>query len=209
MLDHVDSFLLHVDTRGTFLKVAELLSETAAQDAEVEKNLSAIRAWTQTQIDILSQQVPRSGLSGDILGSPAEATLLAVSYLRARAGLRAGAASVPSQLKKAVADARKLLDTLEPDFISGLLIETERRASRDPVFANTLNKAVEDLRWLGGQLIYLPGLDVPQTLHQQGVASRELSVKNRLAQQTQNRSRLWEAIIFIALCCIDIAKHSR
>jgi hypothetical protein len=76
MLDHVDSFLLHVDTRGTFLKVAELLSETAAQDAEVEKNLSAIRAWTQTQIDILSQQVPRSGLSGDILGSPAEATLL-------------------------------------------------------------------------------------------------------------------------------------
>ena len=113
MLDHVDSFLLHVDTRGTFLKVAELLSETAAQDAEVEKNLSAIRAWTQTQIDILSQQVPRSGLSGDILGSPAEATLLAVSYLRARAGLRARAASELPELKKTVADARKLLDTLE------------------------------------------------------------------------------------------------
>ena len=185
MFDHVDSFLLHVDTRGTFLKVAELLSETAAQDAEVEKNLSAIRAWTQTQIDILSQQVPRSGLSGDILGSPAEATLLAVSYLRAQAGLQAGAASVPSQLpelKKAVADARKLLDTLEPDFISGLSLETESRASRDPVFANALNKAVEDLRWLGGQLIYLPGLDVPQTLqrrtYQQGVASRRSAGQN-------------------------------
>ena len=165
-LDHVDRFLWHVDTRGTFLKVAEFLSETASQDGEVRENLSAIGAWAQRQSDLLSQEVATPGITGDILGDPAEATLLAVSYQRAQVGLEAGAANLPSEipeLKKAVADTRKLLDTLEPDFVTALLIETERRASRDPVFANRLNEARADLRWLGGQLLYLPGLDVTQT----------------------------------------------
>lgn len=88
-----------------------------------------------------------------------------MSYLRAQAGLQAQAAAVPSEtqeLNRALAEARKLVETLEPDFLTRLLIETERRASRDPVFAQRLSNAREDLRWLEGQLLYLPALAMTQ-----------------------------------------------
>jgi hypothetical protein len=189
-LDHVDRFLVQVDTKGTFLKVAELLSDAVAQDIEVRENLSAIRAWAQAQSKILSKQFPTPG-GADILGSPAEATLLAVSYLRAQSGLLARTATELPGLKEGVANSRKLLDTLEPNFLSDLLIETERRASRDPMFADTLNAAKNDLRWLVGQLTYLPGLDVtpipPRRTYQQGIDSRELSIENLAAPQAINR----------------------
>jgi hypothetical protein len=155
-LDHVDSFLLQVDTRGTFLKIAELLSDAAAQDTEARQRLSAIRVWTQKQIDVLAQQAPRTGITGNILGTPAEESVLAVAYLRVKAALHANVPAQLPELKKVLADTTKVLDSLEPDFITGLLMETEKRASRDPLFANNLNQAKEDLRWLGGQLIYLP-----------------------------------------------------
>jgi hypothetical protein len=180
-LDHVDRFLVQVDTKGTFLKVAELLSDAVVQDIEVRENLSAISAWAQAQSNILSKQFPTPG-SADILGSPAEATLLAVSYLRAQSGLLARAPTELPELKKVAANTRKLLDTLEPNFLSDLLIETERRASRDPVFADTLNAAKMDLRWLGGQVIYLPGLDLtpipPRRTYQQGIESRAAKSDN-------------------------------
>src|SRR2546430_1429195 len=108
-LDHVDSFLLQVDTRGTFLKLAELLSDAAAQDTEAREKLSAIRVWTQKQIDILAQQVPRTGIPGNILGTPAEESVLAVTYLRAQAALHANVSAQLPELKKVLADTTKVL----------------------------------------------------------------------------------------------------
>ena len=198
-LDHVDSFLLQVDTRGTFLKLAELLSDAAAQDTEAREKLSAIRVWTQKQIDILAQQVPSTGIPGNILGTPAEESVLAVTYLRAQAALHANVPAQLPELKKVLADTTKVLDSLEPDFITGLLMETEKRASRDPLFANNLNQAKEDLRWLGGQLIYLPILDLTQTpqtrTYQQGVAFRELS-----AAQQKNTPPIVIAVALTVAC---------
>jgi hypothetical protein len=162
-LDHVERFLWHVDSRGRFLKLAEFLSEGALEDPQIRENLSAIRVWAEKQ----SEQIGGPGIGSGVLGSPVEATLLAVSYLRAEAGLQARAAGVPStleELKKAVADARKLVDGLEPDFVSELLLETERRASRDPAFEHRLSEGRADVRWLAGQMHSLAAPSIHKTV---------------------------------------------
>jgi hypothetical protein len=197
-LDHVDRFLWYVDSRGTFLRIAELLSETAPEDGEIRENLSAIGAWVEKESDLLSKQAGGPGPTGDVLGGAAQATLLAVSYLRAQAGLQALAAIVPSQpqeLKKAVADARKLVDALESDFISGLLIETERRASRDPMFAHRLSEAKEDLRWLGGPLLYLPVLGLTPTPPALGPVTT--------AAMSHDDWRLFFAVVIVVLVAVS------
>jgi hypothetical protein len=161
-LDHVERLLWHVDSRGRFLKLAEFLSEGAHEDPEIRKDLSAIRVWAEKQ----SEQIGGPGIGAGVLGSPV-ATVLAVSYLRAEAGLQAQAAGMPStleEMKKAVADARKLVDGLEPDFVSELLLETERRASRDPAFEHRLSEGRADVRWLAGQMHSLAAPSIHETV---------------------------------------------
>ena len=157
---HVDIFLSSVDPRGGFLRIAERIAETAERDPEARNILGAIANWsTGPVIDRQSlefyQRIRRPGIHPDFLGSPEKTLLAAVTHLRAAEGVRLAVTRSPAVLnetKKGLHTAYQLLQDLEPQFIGELLVETELRASRDPVFAGKLEGAMADIQWLTPQL---------------------------------------------------------
>src|SRR5262249_21101019 len=84
-----------------------------------------------------------------LAGSPSIRLGLAVGYLRAQEGLRALATSgkPPVQtILDQVPHVSERLGSLEPDFVSELLLETQRRAAVDPGFVGSLRQALRDVQ---------------------------------------------------------------
>jgi hypothetical protein len=159
---HVDNFLLSVDARGSFLKIAEMIVEDAGREPVVRETLKKIGSWLGKQENEVCFQKPT--VKEFNACRTEERMILAVIYLYAMEALRVAAAARPMALDEIAKELHSpdlSFESIEPEFARELVVEAERRAYRDPAFARKLKGATEDLQWLGAQLTYLSRPLVP------------------------------------------------
>jgi hypothetical protein len=147
---HVAQILAPIDPHRGFLSTAENVIDAVERDREVRKSIAALRKRVAGQL-IDAKTIERyKDLHGDrperLGGFPGLTTISSALYLRAVAGLRSAAAR-PSdaQLAKSAKRLSELLRA-EANLPGSLLLETERRASVDPVFAASLDEAVTTIQ---------------------------------------------------------------
>ncbi len=156
--DHIERFLAPIDPQGTFIRVMEAIVRRAQADPAAGRAVKAIREWLAKPL--VSPEVDARLQSCDVLGrdgpdplqisSAAAVRLgLAMGYLRAQEDLRALAAAGQPPVQTIVdrlPRAAKGLSSLEPGFVSELLLETQRRAAEDPAFAERLRGALREVQ---------------------------------------------------------------
>ena len=155
--DHIDRFLAAIDSQGTFRRIMEALVTRAKADPATNGAVQAMKDWLAKPLvsrevearlqsyDPLAHDVPDPVLAG----SPSIRLALAVGYLRAQERLRALAASAKPPVQTILDQLPHVpehLGSLEPDFVSELLLETQRRAAVDPVFVGSLRQALRDVQ---------------------------------------------------------------
>ncbi len=155
--DHIERFLAPIDPQGTFVRLMEAMVRRAQADPAAGRAVKAIREWLAKPL--VSPEVEARLQSCDVLGRDGPDRLqigsttvrlgLALGYLRAQEGLRALAATGQPPIQTILdrlPRAAKGLGSLEPDFISELLLETQRRAAEDPAFAERLRVALREVQ---------------------------------------------------------------
>lgn len=158
-LEHVDSFLVPMDTVGTITSFIQLLSEKAKVDAETRAVIKTAINWIQIQQTMFQQQHLESGASEKILES-AEFKFLGVWFLHFEESVRRfgflPAAAVKQISNGGVAQFHKFVGTIQDDFFKELLCEVETRASRDSAFKSQLAKGEDGIRRLLTNIKRLP-----------------------------------------------------
>jgi hypothetical protein len=155
--NHIDSFLLSVDPRGGFLRIAERIIDAVGHSPDTRKSIHKISVWIDQQSKKLVRQITKSGTSSDDFGSTARNTLLAIGYLQVLEKLRllgsTGRVLKNFEIQPNTVD--DILKSIEPQFMYRLLVETNRRANCSPVFFHELNAAMDEVRYLKSQTMYL------------------------------------------------------
>lgn len=158
---HVDTFLISIDTRGSLIKGIEKIIELEQEDQEIRDIVKVIEEWTDKQKIVFSDTDPNNSMEGDIFCNSKVRLLLSVMYLKAQENMRSfGLISNEDSLfersnfKRNIKLAERIITSTNTEFLKKLLIETQRRISRDPKFASIIKDTSNDLQWLGTQLTF-------------------------------------------------------
>lgn len=146
---HVDDFLnrakgfkTSAEATREFQRVAALILDITNKDQKARADLEEIRAWlTETKLSTPTEKRLNE------LGVPEDVGALgAVAYLRALSALQQSRYRLTfNDVKSRLANTKRIIDGIEPDFVNQLFVKTKGKTERDPAFAQKVAAATKEL----------------------------------------------------------------
>ena len=153
--EHAFEFLLPADPRASIQMIGERLLVAADNDPSIAAKFRAIRDMISGTVLVKENhyamyQRLRSAYKLDVPTAPEWLRpLLVVAYLRAKSVVASGRLrNLIPNLPSTLDEVAQLAETLEPDFLGELLVETSLAAWRDARFARKLEEGAEEFRSL-------------------------------------------------------------
>lgn len=159
--DHAREFLLPIDPRHSIRSIGKAVLDAAETDERIAKKLDAIQTKLGDGKPVIGDEhsalYERIKCARAIPNIPTAPEwlrpLLAVGYLRAKAGLAARPrTNIYERLDEGLDKILKLIDDIEDSFIGELLVETVQAARDDNGFARTLQAGATEFSALVDEL---------------------------------------------------------
>ncbi len=154
--EHAEYFLAPISPASSIRKFAKEVIRCAETDSEVASLLDALQNTLNSGESIIQdshsemfERLKCSAALPDIPTAPEWIRpAIAAAYLRARWAVGTSSRPFSADIKSGLKKALKLAQSVEPDFIGELLVETTLSAREDPQFSKQLHDGAAEFRQL-------------------------------------------------------------